>query len=315
MYLCTERSPEDDSNRASVGNQTLKQQHDRQLSASSPRRHPPPTPSSAPALDYTRHTPLNPSSTFVATTHTSYPAQPHSGNNPEPYASRSSVYPPLPDETAHWNPSPYRPPPTEPQGLDAVARNATNAYSELLEEKAPHQDLSQQRSLPESFPLPAGPPSAPMQAMPPIDPQMGNAQAWQYHQHHHSFPQNTTVPYQPTQERYICNICSRPFSRPSSLKIHTHSHTGEKPYKCKNEGCDKWFSVKSNASKWQVIPWPNLVVTDSTQSGMKKAAMQVQGRATAPVETVQALLDHCCALKFFFSVNPIAINRRQKGVA
>ena len=52
-----------------------------------------------------------------------------------------------------------------------------------------------------------------------------------------------------TQERFICPTCNKPFSRLSSLKIHTYSHTGEKPYKCKS--CGKSFSVRSNLKRHQ----------------------------------------------------------------
>ncbi|KZV63802.1 hypothetical protein PENSPDRAFT_198784 [Peniophora sp. CONT] len=46
--------------------------------------------------------------------------------------------------------------------------------------------------------------------------------------------------------RYECEYCGKGFTRPSSLKIHIHSHTGERPYKCTFEGCERTFSVLSN---------------------------------------------------------------------
>ncbi|KAF2479666.1 hypothetical protein BDY17DRAFT_257147, partial [Neohortaea acidophila] len=49
--------------------------------------------------------------------------------------------------------------------------------------------------------------------------------------------------------RYICTTCAKAFSRPSSLKIHSHSHTGEKPFKCSHAGCTKAFSVRSNMKR------------------------------------------------------------------
>ncbi|KAK9468407.1 hypothetical protein V1512DRAFT_204021 [Lipomyces arxii] len=45
-------------------------------------------------------------------------------------------------------------------------------------------------------------------------------------------------------DRYVCQVCSRAFSRPSSLRIHCHSHTGEKPFVCGHDGCGKAFSVR-----------------------------------------------------------------------
>lgn len=70
--------------------------------------------------------------------------------------------------------------------------------------------------------------------------------AWQ---HHHHFPHSASNPYPPSQDRYICNTCNKAFSRPSSLKIHTYSHTGEKPWKCQIPGCGKTFSVRSNMKR------------------------------------------------------------------
>ncbi|ODQ76614.1 hypothetical protein LIPSTDRAFT_46862, partial [Lipomyces starkeyi NRRL Y-11557] len=48
---------------------------------------------------------------------------------------------------------------------------------------------------------------------------------------------------------YVCQVCTRAFSRPSSLRIHSHSHTGEKPFVCGHQGCGKAFSVRSNMKR------------------------------------------------------------------
>ncbi|KAF8902668.1 hypothetical protein CPB85DRAFT_1199759, partial [Mucidula mucida] len=46
--------------------------------------------------------------------------------------------------------------------------------------------------------------------------------------------------------RHECPVCGKKFSRPSGLKIHVTTHTGEKPYICPEEGCGRAFSVQSN---------------------------------------------------------------------
>ncbi|KAG4086349.1 hypothetical protein H8356DRAFT_1735125 [Neocallimastix lanati (nom. inval.)] len=68
-----------------------------------------------------------------------------------------------------------------------------------------------------------------------------------------------TVPYSVRQDnvisvntppakvkRYKCSECGKRFSRPSSLKTHMYSHTGQHPFKCTLEGCGRRFSVLSN---------------------------------------------------------------------
>ena len=70
--------------------------------------------------------------------------------------------------------------------------------------------------------------------------------AWQ---HHHYFPPSNSTPYPQNHDRYICRTCHKAFSRPSSLRIHSHSHTGEKPFRCPHVGCGKAFSVRSNMKR------------------------------------------------------------------
>ena len=48
---------------------------------------------------------------------------------------------------------------------------------------------------------------------------------------------------------YTCQYCLKTFNRPSSLKIHTYSHTGERPFVCTVPGCNRSFSVASNLKR------------------------------------------------------------------
>ncbi|KAI1483395.1 hypothetical protein F4774DRAFT_406029 [Daldinia eschscholtzii] len=97
--------------------------------------------------------------------------------------------------------------------------------------------LYYQRPLPQTFPpLPVTVSLAPTQG----------ANPWQ---HHHYISPSSAASFPQSQDRYICQTCNKAFSRPSSLRIHSHSHTGEKPFKCPHAGCGKAFSVRSNMKR------------------------------------------------------------------
>ncbi|KAI8620921.1 hypothetical protein BC830DRAFT_1055806, partial [Chytriomyces sp. MP71] len=49
--------------------------------------------------------------------------------------------------------------------------------------------------------------------------------------------------------RYLCSLCSKRFTRPSTLRTHMNSHTGERPFVCTAVGCGWKFTVLSNLKR------------------------------------------------------------------
>lgn len=126
-----------------------------------------------------------------------------------------------------------QPPATYPSGYAAHPPVSTY-YAAPAPQQPQVSGLFYQRPLPQSFP----PPPMVMPA--------SSSNPWQ---HHHYLNPTGGPSFPQSQDRYICQTCSKAFSRPSSLRIHSHSHTGEKPFKCPHAGCGKAFSVRSNMKR------------------------------------------------------------------
>ncbi|KAJ1311417.1 hypothetical protein OPQ81_009907 [Rhizoctonia solani] len=47
-------------------------------------------------------------------------------------------------------------------------------------------------------------------------------------------------------KKHLCTVCNKKFPRPSTLKTHMNTHTGERPHLCPVKGCGHRFTVSSN---------------------------------------------------------------------
>ncbi|KAJ3020380.1 UNVERIFIED_CONTAM: hypothetical protein HDU68_010216 [Siphonaria sp. JEL0065] len=65
---------------------------------------------------------------------------------------------------------------------------------------------------------------------------------------HHSYQQESSSKSS-VPRRYLCSLCSKRFTRPSTLRTHMNSHTGERPFVCTAPGCGWKFTVLSNLKR------------------------------------------------------------------
>ncbi len=166
--------------------------------------------------------------------------EPHQQRQPPPPSSHpQQALPPSASESPYQT-SPY------PQSPGTIS---TYSYPSPAQQSiGPPSMYYPQQPLPSTFP----PPNLPAT----VTPSMSNSHEaspvdqnnpWQHH--HYISPSSSAAFVGQSQDRYVCQTCNKAFSRPSSLRIHSHSHTGEKPFKCPHAGCGKAFSVRSNMKR------------------------------------------------------------------
>ncbi|KAL6710667.1 hypothetical protein ACN47E_007724 [Coniothyrium glycines] len=222
--------------------QTSRPDHFSSAASASHRMTLPPTPPMHPDVAHDgNHSPSVASSHSVG----SVPYFGGSLNNMEPHQQRQSVSSMAPlkrDSLPAHSMSPYS---ASVYGQSTYASSPGGASSASFYSPEQHSYSSAgmyaQRPLPSSYqpqtmPLPVPIPS----------PAANSSNPWQ---HHHYISTSSQAQFPQSQDRYICSTCNKAFSRPSSLRIHSHSHTGEKPYKCPQPGCGKAFSVRSNMKR------------------------------------------------------------------
>jgi hypothetical protein len=185
----------------------------------------------------------------VASTHSAASAAYFMGggslNNMEPHSQRQSIasMPALKrDSLQSHSMSPYAGPVfTQSPYVSSPGGASTNTFYSPEQHSYSSLGMYAQRPLPSTYP-PQGMPLP----IPVPSPAATGSNPWQ---HHHYISTSSQSAFPQSQDRYVCSTCNKAFSRPSSLRIHSHSHTGEKPYRCTQPGCGKAFSVRSNMKR------------------------------------------------------------------
>lgn len=90
--------------------------------------------------------------------------------------------------------------------------------------------------------------------------------------------------------RYRCATCNKTFSRPSSLRVHMYSHTGEKPHVCPHPGCGRRFSVQSNMRRHLRVHYCSSFSDQSTSQAEEDGTEDDNPAVHSPTTTIAPIL-------------------------
>ncbi|KAJ7072097.1 hypothetical protein C8F01DRAFT_229149 [Mycena amicta] len=213
------------------------------------------------------------------------------GYGPGPHTRPSSTRPP---SRSHTDPSSYAPSTRYNTVPYDRSRPLPGPYPPLQPDYVPSRTMSHDRTYapPPTYPSydPRQEPRRYMVSQPPPPPQgyysrssaMPPAISTSLHGSHDEHDRTPVARFQSSgmpgyappdasmssTAKYECSYCGKGFSRPSSLRIHLNSHTGEKPFVCPVDGCGRSFSVLSNMrrhARVHVAPAADDAPTSSTQ--------------------------------------------------
>ncbi|KAI8364747.1 uncharacterized protein BYT42DRAFT_590237 [Radiomyces spectabilis] len=98
-----------------------------------------------------------------------------------------------------------------------------------------------------------------------------------------SFSPSISADLATKKKQYPCTVCQKCFSRPSALRTHSYTHTGEKPFQCTSPGCGRRFAVISNLRRHFKVHKKTPVTNRLTAEERMKHVQRLMAQTVAPM--------------------------------